>query len=119
MENMHANVAYPCIVNVDDHVRVYQGGCFCPDIADLSYQKITFVITAVRFANTIDHGNQIALLFPKPEYNYVNSAKNVTCKLTQNFIEHATLYLYTLLHAPCARFLCDSYTFQPFLFVVF
>ena len=50
---------------------------------------------------------------------YMNSAKNVTCKLTQNFIEHATLYLYTLLHAPCARFLCDSYTFQPFLCVVF
>lgn len=67
MENMHANVAYPCIVNVDDHVRVYQGDCFCPDIADLSYQKITFVITAVRFANTIDHGNQIALLFPSSQ----------------------------------------------------
>ena len=29
---------------------------------------------------------------------YVNSAKNVTCKLTQNFIEHATLYFYIYIH---------------------
>lgn len=45
---------------------------------------------------------------------YVNSAKNVTCKPTQNFIEHATLYLYTLLHAPCARFCVTLTPFSHF-----
>ena len=37
MEDMHANVACPSIVNVDEHVRVCQGDWSCQHISDVSY----------------------------------------------------------------------------------